>query len=282
MDITSILKIKELFGLKEWYEDIRYGKHNDLRQLARRVLKVLKVHNIPASRIPWVFPEHNFKQKNFATIKSVIDDVIDENFLNTLTNKFHLNRSWLDTGYGAPQKVYEYGYEFDRIYDLLTNLSTQENQWSTMYFIAEKGTKFVPAEDHSTFQGVIIVLATTIESNDTNFSYTHYLPVYIGRWHDTKTRMMIKAISLLCFQLSIHQKGYFSKKANYRAMDKYFVAEVLDVIANEEWYPDDYIFSSVKSQCSKDREDAERMHDYLRKKGYFDRIKNLRPCEWLD
>lgn len=93
--------------------------------------------------------------------------------------------------------------------------------------------------------------------------------------------MMIKAISLLCFQLGIIQKGYFSKYANYQGVEKYMVAEIFNRIIHKSWHPDDYILTSEKSACSKDREDAQRLQDYLKEIGFLDKIKRLKSTQFF-
>lgn len=282
MDLSTLFKIKELFGFWEWYEDRKYGKHNELRKLARRVLKVFDVHNIPVSRIPWIFPDLNLQVNNFKNIDSVIE-IINDDFLDRLSEKFFVERYWLDNGTGSPQALFEKGYNFKDVYEFFTNLNLEENEYASIYFIAENGTKFVPAEDHGTHHGLVIVLTISTSSDyKESFTYTRYMPLYAGYWHYYKTRMMIKAISLLCFQLHISQAGEFSKNASHHGLEKMFAAEIFEPRSHYYWHPDDYVLISEKSACSKDREDAQRLHDYLKGIGYLEKIKSIRPSEFLD
>ena len=282
MDILSILKIRDFFNFKDWLEDRKYGKRDDLRNLAIRVIKVLNAHDIPVSRIPWIFPELNFHVKDFKDLDSIVSIISDE-FLDNLSSKFFIQRSWLDRGEGSPQVQYEHGYDFVNVFNLLTNLKLESNEFVIVYFIAENGTKFVPAKDHDTNHGIIIVIAFSNDNEPKDrFSYTRYLPLYVGYWNYYKTRMMIKSISLLCFQLNLFQNGYFSKLANYEGLKRHFVKEILNEATNVLWHPDDYIFSSVKSGRRMDANDAESMHDYLKAIGYYEKILNLSECEWLD
>lgn len=275
----DLLKIKELFSLKEWWEDRVYGKSKELRALARRVLKVLDAHQIPTSRIQTVFPQLDIQPKDFKSLDSVIA-ILNEPFLAAFSNKFFIDRAWLDTGVSNPQDQLEHGYDFESIYDYLVKLKSTENQSVIAHFIAQTGTKFVPAEDHGTYEGLVVALEF-IEYGDGNFEYSRYQLLYVGYWHYYKTRMMIKAISLLCFQLGLIQKGYFSKYANYQGVEKYTVAEIFGHVFPESWHPDDYIFISEQIGCSKDRDDALRFHRYLKDIGFYEQIKNLKSTSFF-
>ena len=151
-----------------------------------------------------------------------------------------------------------------------------------MHFIAHNGTKFVPANNHDTDQGLVVALefAQYDESNST-FNYSRYELLYVGYWHYYKTRMIIKAISLVCFNLGLIQKGHFSKHANYQGMEKYVVAELFKRLSPEHWHPDDYILTSEKSACSKDKDDAQIFHDHLKEIGFYDQIKSLKESPFF-
>lgn len=275
----DLLKIKELFSFKEWWEDRAYGKNKELRALARRVLKVLDAHHIPTSRIESVFPEFNLQLKDFKNLDSVIA-ILNEPFLAAFAKKFFLDRHWLDTGEGNPQEQFEHGYGFQSIFDYLVNLKPTENQSIIAHFIAQTGTEFVPPEDHGTHQGLVVALEFSDYGED-GFECERYQLLHVGYWHYYKTRMMIKAISLLCFQLGIIQKGHFSKLANYQGMEKMMVAELFDSLTKGLWHPDDYILTSEKSACSKDRADAERLKQHLKDINCYDKIKSLKKTSFL-
>lgn len=277
----DLLKIKELFSLKEWWEDRSYGKNKELRALARRVLKVLDAHNIPAARVPWLFPEFGLSLKDFKNLDSVIA-ILNEPFFEAFSNKFFLNREWLETGLGNPQEELIHGYDYQQMFDYLVSLKPAENQVIIVHFIAHNGTKFVPANNHDTDQGLVVALefAQYDESNST-FNYSRYELLYVGYWHYYKTRMIIKAISLVCFNLGLIQKGHFSKHANYQGMEKYVVAELFKRLSPEHWHPDDYILTSEKSACSKDKDDAQIFHDHLKEIGFYDQIKSLKESPFF-
>jgi hypothetical protein len=202
--------------------------------------------------------------------------------LEAFSNKFFLNREWLDTGEGDPQRKLVQSYNYQQMFDYLVNLKPAENKVVIAHFIAQTGTEFVPAEEHGTHHGLVVALefAEDDEPNST-FSYSRYQLLYVGYWHYYKTRMMIKAISLVCFQLNLIQKGNFSKYANYQGMEKYTVAELFKHLSHEHWYPDDYLFTSEKSACSKDRVDAQNFHDHLKEIGFYDQIKDLKESHFF-
>lgn len=279
LNLFDLLKIKELFSLKEWWEDRVYGKNKELRALAWRVLKVLDAHQIPTSRIQTVFPQLDIQPKDFKSLDSVIA-ILNEPFLAAFSNKFFISRDWLDTGEGNPQDQFVHGYDFQSIYEYLIKLKPTENQSIIAHFIAQTGTKFVPAEDHGTYEGLVVALEF-IEYGDGSFEYARYQLLYVGYWHYYKTRMMIKAISLLCYQLNLIQKGYFCQYANYQGIEKYTVAEMLKYISHEHWYPDDYIFTSERSACSKDMVDAVRFHHYLKELGVYEQLKCIKNSSFF-
>lgn len=277
----DLLKIKELISFKEWWEDRVYGKNKELRALARRVLKVLDAHRIPTARVPSVFPEFAIALKDFKNLDSVIA-ILNEPFLEAFSKKFFIDRAWLDTGEGNPQDQFEHGYDFKCIYDYLTKLKPAENQTIVVHFIAQTGTKFVPAEDHGTDQGLVVALEfAEYDEPNSSFSYSRYQLLYVGYWHYYKTRMMIKAISLLCFQLGFIQKGHFSKFANYQGVEKHMVAEIFDHLAPKSWHPDDYVFTSEMSACSKDKDDAFRLHNHLKEIDFYEQIRRLKSTQFF-
>lgn len=277
----DLLKIKELFSFKEWWEDRAYGKNKELRTLARRVLKVLDAHHIPTARVPWVFPDFGLALKDFKNLDSVIA-ILSEPFLEAFSNKFFLSREWLETGVGNPQEKLIHGYDYDQMFDYLVNLKSSENQVIIAHFIAQTGTEFVPANYHNTDQGLVVALEfAQYDEPISTFNYSRYQLLYVGYWHYFKTRMMIKAISLVCFQLGIIQKGWFSKYANHQGMEKYKVAELFKRFSREHWHPDDYILTSEKSACSKDKDDAQIFHDHLKEIGFYDQIKCLKESPFF-
>lgn len=280
IELFDVLKIKELFHFKEWWEDRKYGKNQELRALAMRVLKVLDAHRIPAPRVQWVFPEFDIKLKDLKNLDSVIA-ILNEPFLDAFSKMFFINRAWLDTGEGNPQDQFEHGYDFKRIFDYLVSLKPNKNQVIVVHFIAQAGTEFVTAEDHGTHQGLVVALEFGEYADVDSFNYVRYQLLYVGYWHYYKTRMMIKAISLLCHQLGFIQKGEFSKFANYQGVEKYMVSEIFNHLIPKSWHPDDYIFTSEKSASSKDRDDALRFHDHLKEIGFFEKIKCLKSTPFF-
>lgn len=60
------------------------------------------------------------------------------------------------------------------------------------------------------------------------------------------------------------------------------VADIFKHIIHKSWHPDDYILTSEKSACSKDREDTQRLQDYLKEINYFDKIKSLKNNRFLE
>ncbi|HEC59289.1 hypothetical protein LCGC14_0507590 [marine sediment metagenome] len=192
--------IFKLADFKEWFEDRKYAKRADTRSIAKRVMRIFDAHDIPVSRIAEVFPEFNFQLSDFDNLDS-IRKVIMIRFLDRLSELFFINRSWLDTGEGSLQQFYEIAYDFGSIYDLLSDYKKTEGKVVTAYFIAEQGIKFTPVTDYETDHNVMIVLEYAYQKSEQNdFSYNRYLPVYFGYWHYYNTRMMLKSISLLLFQ----------------------------------------------------------------------------------
>jgi len=155
------------------------------------------------------------------------------------------------------------------MFDYLVSLKPAENQIIIAHFIAQTGTEFVPAENHDTHQGLVVALEF-FEHDDpkSGFEYSRYQLLYVGYLHYYKTRMMIRAISPLCFQLRFIQKGHFSKFANYVGMENYSVAELFKRLTRGRWYPDDYILASESSTCSKDKDDAQLLHKHLKEIGF--------------
>lgn len=78
------------------------------------------------------------------------------------------------------------------------------------------------------------------------------------------------------------QKGHFSKHANFKGVEKYEIAEIFRHITPEVWYPDDYILTSEKSGCSKDRKDAKRLRDHLNQEGLFEKVVQLKSSGFLE
>ncbi|KKN62861.1 hypothetical protein LCGC14_0507600 [marine sediment metagenome] len=48
------------------------------------------------------------------------------------------------------------------------------------------------------------------------------------------------------------------------------------------WFPDDFIFCNGQSAQEKDRVDAQRMHDYLKQIGFYQKVKRLRSSDYLN
>lgn len=284
MDISII---KKLADLKDWLENSVYGKRHDLRSIAKRVIAIFNAHGIPVSRIPLIFPEYEFKLKDFDNLDTIVA-VLSPQFLDAISTRFFINREWLDHGQGATQPVFESGYDFGALYDLLVSFDKDNTDDSfIVYFVIEEGVKFKPAEDYGTYDNVIIILEhiTEIVGSSDAFTFSRYQPLYFGYWHYYKTRMMIKSLSLLLFQTTtvMPQKGLFHKKFNEEnILTNRFSAQILNEKSSDLWHPDDYIFCNGKSAQEKDPHDAERMQTYLKDLKLFDKIKNLSASQFIE
>lgn len=280
--VNSLTNFKKLVSFKDWFDDRRYAKRTDSREIAKRVLRVFDAHNISVAKIPVLFPEFGFKISDFNTLDSTVDSLTPE-FLHTLSSHFFISLEWLEAGEGPIQEVFEYGYDFQAIYDLIINFHTPENTHLIAYFIAEKNTKFVPASDISTTETIAVVIEIIHEEDGgAGLKYSRYLPLYIGFWHYYKTRMMLKAVSLLLFQdpKFITQKGLFDKNLNEETFQNKFASQQV-ASSRGVWHPDDYIFCDGQSAQEKDPQDARRMHEYLKGISLYDDILIIRPSVFL-
>ena len=267
-------------------DDWRFAKRSNLRATAIRVLRIFDAHQIPVTRIPQIFPEFNFKFSDFNSLDSLIN-VLTPEFLDKLAEHFFIRREWLDTGYGAIQERYEYGYNFRSLYDLIASNQDHVDEMTTLiaYFVVEDGVKFVPVADHDTDGSLMVILEhkTTPKDGD-EFTYSRYQPLYFGYWHYYKTRMMIKSLSLLFIQsprILIH-KGLFTKQLKEEELYKRFAVQIVNNTVPGWWHPDDYIFCNGQSTQEKDPADAKKMHDFLKRKHLYDQIKKLSASEFLD
>lgn len=122
----------------------------------------------------------------------------------------------------------------------------------------------------------MIVLKYSNEKSERNeFSYSRFLPVYFGYWDYYKTRMMMKAMSLLFFQDKkvLTQKGDFIHHLSENILANNFAAELIQNTTKLGlWHPHDFIFCNGKSDQEKDRADAEQMHDYLKQIGFYQKM----------
>ena len=286
MTISEVLlSIKKLFDFKEWLDDRKYAKRSDTRAIAKRVMRIFDAHDIPVARIASVFPEFNVQLSDFDNLDS-IRKVITIRFLDRLSEHFFINRFWLDTGEGRIQDFYEVGYDFGSVYDLIVDYPIKHDEVITAHFMAEQNIIFVPTEDYDTNQNVMIVLQCREQKSEKNeFSYSRFLPVYFGYWDYYKTRMMIKAMSLLFFQDKkvLTQKGDFIHHLSENILANSFSAELIqNTVKLGLWHPDDFIFCNGKSAQEKDRVDAEQMHDYLKQIGFYQKIKELRSSRYFN
>ncbi len=257
----------------EWLKYGRHGELNQLRDVAKRILRVMGAHNIPATKIENIFPELSVRAKHFKNPDSLVE-VLDASLIDGFTEMFYLNREWLHKGDGNPQNVFEVGYDFDSVYEYLKKLKRTSECLLSVIFIAQTGMAFTPVKDHPCRLGLTIVLQFDDYEEDSSSSYQI---LYAGYWDYYKTRMMAKAISFLCFQLGINQRGCFSAEAGYPGVEKCLAAEIVKRFSPGSWHPDDYIFASgTSSSCLKDPEDALRMHEYLREIDYFEKVQGLR------
>ncbi|GEM_PF-1680842 len=286
MLLDSLKQLKDIISLKEWLDDRRFAKRHGLRATAIRVMRIFDAHQIPVTRIPQIFPEFNFKFSDFDSLDSLIN-VLTPDLLDKLAEHFFIRREWLDTGYGAIQECYEYGYNFRSVYELIASDQDQVDGKTTLiaYFVIEDGVKFVPAADHDTDGNLMIILQhiTTPRDGD-EFTYSRYQPLYFGYWHYYKTRMMIKSLSLLFIQSPriLIQKGLFTKQLKEDELHKRFAVQIVNSIVTGWWHPDDYIFCNGQSTQEKDPVDAKKMHEFLKRKNLYHRIKKLSASEFLD
>lgn len=284
MLLEYIKKIKDVISIKEWLEDLRYAKRDGLRSTAKRVMRVFNAHEIPVTRIPQIFPEFGFKFSDFNTLDSIIN-VLTPELLDRLSEHFFINRKWLDTGYGEIQQPHEYGYDFKSLYNLINSYQENDLVMRIAFFVIKDGVKFFPAADYETHGNLMIIIEHSTKLNDKDeFEYSRYQPLYFGYWHYYKTRMMIKSLSLLLLQSQsvFTQKGYFTKQLEEDDLQQNFAVQILNNVVGGWWHPDDYIFCNGKSAQEKDPVDATRMHEYLKQKNLFDKIKQISKSEFLD
>ncbi|WP_297811121.1 hypothetical protein [uncultured Methylophaga sp.] len=286
MLLKYLKKLKEFVSFKEWLDDRRFAKRSGLRAAAIRVMRIFNAHQIPVTRIPQIFPEFKFKFSDFDSLDSLIN-VLTPELLDRLAEHFFISREWLDTGYGGIQERYEYGYNFRSLYNLITGDRAQENDATMLiaHFVVEDGVQFVPVADHDTYGGLMIILQhmTTPRDGD-EFTYSRYQPLYFGYWHYYKTRMMIKALSLLFIQSPriFSQQGVFIKQLKEGELHTSFAVEILNNTVSGWWYPEDYIFCNGQSTQEKDPVDAKQMHEFLKHKHLYEKIQKLSASEFLD
>lgn len=286
MLLKYLKQLKEFVSLKEWLDDRRFAKRSSLRATAIRVMRIFDAHQIPVTRIPQIFPEFNFKFSDFDRLDSLIN-VLTPELLDKLAEHFFIRREWLDSGQGYIQERYEYGYNFRSLYDLIASNQDHVDEMTTLiaYFVVEDGVKFVPVADHDTDGSLMIILQymTTLRDGD-EFTYSRYQPLYFGYWHYYKTRMMIKSISLLFAQSSriLSQEGGFIKQLKEDDLRKRFAVQIVNNTVPGWWHPDDYIFCNGQSTQEKDPADAQKMHEFLKHKHLYDKIKKLSASEFLD
>lgn len=283
--LTKLLDLlKKFVEIKDWLVERRYAKRNDLKETAKRVMRVFDAHQIPVTRIPQIFPELGFKFSDFNSLDSIIN-VLSSDLLDRLSEHFFINRRWLDTGSGEIQELYECGYDFKSLYKLIESYQDNDMVMRMAHFVIEDGVKFVPATDDDTEGNLMIIIEHITMLNDKDdFEYKRYQTLYFGYWHYYKTRMMIKSLSLLILQSQniFTQKGYFIKQLKEDDLQQRFAVQILNSIVGGWWHPDDYIFCNGKSAQEKDPADAREMHKYLKRKNLYDEIKNLRTSAFLD
>lgn len=124
MLLDSLKQLKDIISLKAWLDDWRFAKRSNLRATAIRVLRIFDAHQIPVTRPPQIFPELNFKFSDFDSLDSLIN-VLTPELLDKLAEHYFIRRKWLDSGHGDIQERYEYGYNFESLYDLIAGDQTK-------------------------------------------------------------------------------------------------------------------------------------------------------------
>lgn len=285
--ITAILGIiKDLFKgvsfVKKWLDKRKtkgeaVPEGDDVLGVAQRFVQIYKAHGIERTQIPRLLgQEADLNLADVSKDENLIR-ALDENIINTTCEVFGVRREWLD---GKDIPIYPYLWfdkDMESFINFIVELKQKHGEVEVLVIKCPKDKLKKKEIDYPIammFRGKIDQWGHFSEE-----SIWKYYPLsdQYYFWGYERTRLQLKAMVLIAWQLDIHIGGWQLPRKDIEDLvaGTVFPGPLLGHLLRVSWYPDDYIFANGESGKVADHAEALMARTYLEKCGGMDKLVTL-------
>lgn len=252
-------------------------EQNDAHDLVRRFVEIYTAHGIERTQIPRLLGEEFGLTLNDVSTDEKLLAVLNEAILTKTCEIFGVRREWLD---GKDVPIYPYIWFYKNLsafIDFLADLK-QQHEEVQLFLIKCPEDKLRKYDDRWPIE---VLIRVKIEhwghfSEDSIWRYYPLSNTYYN-WGYERTRLHLKAMTLIAWQLGIHIGGCQLPKKDMEAIieGSVFPGPLFEPLHHVAWHPDDYIFANGESCAVADHEEALEVRKFLAKQGWMEKLIDL-------
>lgn len=256
---------------------LRPIEQNEVYNLAQRFVQIYKAHGIERTQIPRLLGgEYGLTLHDVSTDEKLLA-VLNETILTKTCEIFGVRREWLD---GKDVPIYPYLLFYQHLgafIDFLTALNRKHDEVQ-LFLIKSPEDKLRKNDERWPIE---VLVRAKIEhwghfSEDSIWRYYPLSDTYYN-WGYEKTRLHLKAMTLIAWQFGVYIGGCQLPKEDIEAMiaGAVFPGPLLEPLHHVAWHPDDYIFAKEESCVVADHEEALVVRDLLAKQRCMEKLTSL-------
>ena len=255
---------------------------NEVFNLVQRFVEIYKAHGIQRTQIPRFLGEQSGLTLVDVSTDEKLLHALNENLLQTTCDRFGIQREWLD---GKDVPIYPYLWHDDNLssyIDFLLELKEKGTaiQGFAIKRLADKLEK--PKCEHVPYDEFFIALLFRVKlthwGDHSQESIWRYYPmgdqIY---WGYERTRMQLKAKTLIAHMLGIYFKGCVMEADEIDGImeGNIFPGPLMEHRSHVGWHPEDYIFTERESRAVADAEEALKVRNLYPHMGWREKLEKI-------
>ncbi|SHJ66615.1 hypothetical protein SAMN02745165_02883 [Malonomonas rubra DSM 5091] len=257
-------------------------KTSEVFSLVERFVQIYKSHGIERTQIPRFLGEEGGLSLVDVSTDEKLLQALNEKLLQTTCDSFGVQRDWLD---GKDVPIYPYLGHNDDLSSYIDFLLELKKSGVAIQGFAikrpeDKLQKSI--ESHGPCDCFFIALLFRVELDHwgdcCQDSIWRYYPlgdqIY---WGYERTRMQLKAKTLIAHMLGIYFKGCVMEADEIEAImeGQIFPGPLMEHRSHVGWYPEDYIFTAAESRSVADSEEALKVRNWYSRKGWREKLEAI-------
>ncbi len=258
------------------------AESNEVYGLVHRFVQTYKAHGIERTQIPrFLGKESGLTLVDVSTDEKLLH-AFSENLLQTTCDRFGIQREWLD---GKDVPIYPYLWHNDDLSSYIDFLLELKKTGSAIqgFAIKRPSDKLQKRKgQHGPYDEFFIALLFRVKlehwGDHSQDSIWRYYPlgdqIY---WGYERTRMQLKAKTLIAHMLGIYFKGCVMEANEIDGIMKgtIFPGPLMEHRSHVGWHPEDYIFTAEESCAVADEEEALKVRNWYPHMGWREKLEEI-------
>jgi len=258
------------------------SKTSEVYSMVERFVQIYKAHGIERTQIPRLLGEESGLTLVDVSTDEKLLHALNEDLIQTTCDKFGIQREWLD---GKDVPIYPYlwhGDDLSGYIDFLLKLkkSGAAIQGFAIKRLADKLQK--RKGEHGYYDQFFIALLFRVKldhwGDHSQDSIWRYYPVGDQiYWGYERTRMQLKAKTLIAHMLGVYFKGCVMEVDEIDGIMEGRISPgpLMEHRSHVGWYPEDYIFTAEESCAVADAEEAIRVRNWNLHRGWRKKLEDI-------